>query len=74
MAMAVFARDWTDFDQAGFTFDARRIRDSLIASAVSHSAALCVSVLSFASSISDSGYCIKTINLVMYIVQNFAGT
>jgi len=42
VAMAVFARDWTDFDQPGFTFDARRIRDSLIASAVSHSAALCV--------------------------------
>jgi len=44
VAMAVFAHDWTDFDQPGFTFDARRIRDSLIASAVSHSAALCVCV------------------------------
>ena len=65
VAMAVFARDWTDFDQPGFTFDAGRIHDSLIASAVSCSAALCVcvSVLSFARSISDSIYCIKTINL-----------
>lgn len=36
-AMAVFARDWTDFDQPGVTYNARQIRDSLAASAVSRS-------------------------------------
>ena len=35
--MAVFARDWTDLDQPGVTYNASRIRDSLAASAVSYS-------------------------------------
>ena len=39
-AMAVFARDWTDFDQPGVTYNARQIRDSLAAGAVSRSGIL----------------------------------
>ena len=39
-AMAVFARDWTDFDQPGVAYNARQIRDSLAAGAVSRSGIL----------------------------------